>query len=287
LKRLPLISETRKSLPGNFIDLPSGTTHYELTNPGNKDQVVLIHGFSAPFYTWDPTVKALNSAGFSVLRYDLLGRGYSDRPRTSYNLDLFVDQLSQLIDSLEINRSFHLAGLSFGAWISTQFCNYTPELVKSLTLISPLVSGTPLLKNSIFNLPWIGELFFYAYFSRFVLPKSQSSDFFDASNYPDWEKKFLDQMRFGGFNQAILSTYRQIQSVDWQSIYMNFSRTKIPLQIIWGKEDRTIDRGEIDCLQQLIPNHQLVMVDQAGHIPHYERSDLVSAKMIGFFNEFE
>jgi pimeloyl-ACP methyl ester carboxylesterase len=242
LKRLPLNSETRKSLPGNFIELPSGTTHFDLSNQGNKNQVVLVHGFSTPPYTWDPTVKDLTSAGFSVLRYDLLGRGYSDRPRISYNLDLFIDQLSQLIGSLDINKPFHLVGLSFGAWISTKFCNYFPEIVKSLTLISPLVSGAPLMKNSIFDLPLIGELFFYAYFSRFVLPKSQSSDFFDANKFPDWEKKFREQMRFDGFSQAILSTYRQIRSVDWQSVYKNFSGKEIPLQIIWGKKDRTIDR---------------------------------------------
>jgi pimeloyl-ACP methyl ester carboxylesterase len=285
MKQLSLNSETQKSLPGNFIDLPSGTTHFEFSQLGSNDLVVFVHGFSTPYYIWEPTFQALRSSGFSVLRYDLLGRGYSDRPRTTYDLDLFVRQLVELINSLKIDQPFYLVGLSFGAWISAQYCNQSPEIVKSLTLISPLVSGIPLMKNSIFNLPWIGDLFFHAYYSKYVLPRCQSSDFYNAGKHPDWETKFLDQMRYTGFNQAILSTYRQIRNVDWHSIYSNFSKKEISLQIIWGKEDQTINRGEIECLQHMIPNHQLVLIDQAGRIPHYEKPDLVSEKMIELLNK--
>lgn len=121
LERLTLNPRTRKSLQGSFVDIPSGTTHFELSNPNGKDFVVLVHGFSTPYYTWDPMFKALTDSGFSVLRYDLLGRGYSDRPRTAYDLDLFVDQLSQLIDTLKLKKPFHFIGLSFGSWISTQY----------------------------------------------------------------------------------------------------------------------------------------------------------------------
>jgi len=42
--------------------------------------VALVHGFSVPYYVWDPTAPELARAGFRVLRYDLYGRGYSDRP---------------------------------------------------------------------------------------------------------------------------------------------------------------------------------------------------------------
>jgi pimeloyl-ACP methyl ester carboxylesterase len=287
LKLLTLNTETRASLQGSFVNIPSGTTHYDLSNLSGKDPVVLVHGFSTPYYIWDPTFKALSAAGFSVLRYDLLGRGYSDRPRTVYNLDLFVSQLSQLIDYLNIKKPFHLIGLSFGSWISTQYSNHFPENVNSLTLISPLVSGKPLSKNSVLNIPWIGEMFFHGYFSRFVLSQNQSSDFFDANLHPDWEEKFKDQMRYRGFNQAILSTYRQIRHVDWRSIYGIFSQQDIPLQIYWGEEDQTINRGEIACLQQSVTNSQLIQINHAGHIPHYEMPEVVSVKLIEFLEKIK
>lgn len=37
-----------------------------------------MHGFSVPYYIWEPTFAALVQAGLRVLRYDLYGRGYSD-----------------------------------------------------------------------------------------------------------------------------------------------------------------------------------------------------------------
>lgn len=126
---------------------------------------------------------------------------------------------------------------------------------------------------------------FHGYFSRFVLSQSQSSDFYDASEYPDWENKFLNQMKYKGFNRAILSTYRQISRVDWKSLYEGFSQQNIPLQIFWGKEDLTINRIEIACLQQIVPGSHLIQIEHAGHIPHYEKPEVVSEKMIEFLKK--
>ena len=75
-----LTPEVRTGLPGNFIQLSDGVVHYELAGPEDAPVVVLVHGFSVPFFIWDPTFEGLSEAGFRVLRYDLYGRGFSDRP---------------------------------------------------------------------------------------------------------------------------------------------------------------------------------------------------------------
>ena len=59
-----------------------------------------VHGFSVPYYLWDPVVTALTGAGFQTLRYDLFGRGFSDRPNVSYNADLYDHQLTDLLNGL-------------------------------------------------------------------------------------------------------------------------------------------------------------------------------------------
>jgi pimeloyl-ACP methyl ester carboxylesterase len=99
---LTLSEETRAALGGSFIALPEGVTHYELGGPPDGRPVVLVHGFSVPLYIWGPTFEALVGAGFRVLRYDLFGRGYSDRPPVKNNVDLFDGQLHALLDALEI-----------------------------------------------------------------------------------------------------------------------------------------------------------------------------------------
>src|SRR6185295_2517104 len=81
----PIDDAARAGAPGKFVALPAGVTHYELTGPDTGRVVVLVHGFSVPYYIWDSSVVALNKAGRRVLRYDLFGRGLSDRPDAAYD----------------------------------------------------------------------------------------------------------------------------------------------------------------------------------------------------------
>ena len=95
-------AEAREHAPGAFIQLSRGITHYEISGPEDAQTVILVHGFSVPAYIWEPTFQMLSQAGYRVLRYDLYGRGYSDRPDTTYNSQLFGKQLSDLIEQLQI-----------------------------------------------------------------------------------------------------------------------------------------------------------------------------------------
>ena len=55
--------------------------HFTMTERPTGCTVVLAHGFSVPYFVYDPTFEFLTQAGFRVLRYDLFGRGFSDRPQ--------------------------------------------------------------------------------------------------------------------------------------------------------------------------------------------------------------
>jgi alpha-beta hydrolase superfamily lysophospholipase len=79
-ERQTLDEAARKGAPGRFIRLSDGVTHYDLTGPDSGPTIVLVHGFSVPYYIWDSTAAALSAAGHHVLRYDEFGRGLSDRP---------------------------------------------------------------------------------------------------------------------------------------------------------------------------------------------------------------
>jgi hypothetical protein len=99
-----LNDETRKEAASSaFVRLSDGICHYELgcpsshlphsgDGPGVRTSVILIHGFSVPYFIWDPTFEFLTQSGFRVLRYDLFGRGFSDRPRVNYSIHMFVRQ---------------------------------------------------------------------------------------------------------------------------------------------------------------------------------------------------
>src|SRR5262245_34415341 len=67
----------RAQAPGKFVKLSDGLVHYQLIGSAEAPTIVLVPGATLPFFVWDPIIDPLLEAGFRVLRFDLLGRGYS------------------------------------------------------------------------------------------------------------------------------------------------------------------------------------------------------------------
>src|SRR5215207_9549905 len=154
-ERANLDAAARQGVPGKFITLGDGITHYDVAGPDGGQRVMLVHGFSVPSYIWDSTVTALTGAGFRVARYDTYGRGYSDRPDVAYNTDLFDRQLTQLLDSLGWREPIDVVGLSMGGPVSAEFVGRHPERARSLTLVDP-AAGTRGGPPAMFRLPALG-----------------------------------------------------------------------------------------------------------------------------------
>ena len=133
----PLTPEVRATLPGEFIQLEDGVVSYYWKGPEDGDIVVLVHGLSTPKFVWDGNVDALTAAGNRVLVYDHLGRGFSDRPDIVYDGDLYVRELSNLLDGLHVTQPVNLVGYSMGGGNVIGFAARYPERVKKLILIAP------------------------------------------------------------------------------------------------------------------------------------------------------
>lgn len=281
-EKITLTDQVRASLPGKFAHLSNGVTHFEYSENQNTPVVVLVHGFSVPYYIWDPTFSALSDNGFSVLRYDLYGRGYSDRPEIEYDLDLYVNQLSELLEHLDIGRPVHLVGLSQGGPVAAAFANQYPHQARSLTLIDPLI--TRVTTKTIFpiNVPFVGEYFARVVLIPHILPASQVDDFHHPENYPDWEDKYRDQLQYTGFTQAILSSLRNLPAFNSLTEYEQVLVNQIPFQVIWGQEDQTIAYSDIELLLDTVPAAELHIIQNAGHLPHYEQPDVVNPFLIEF-----
>src|SRR5574341_1760866 len=121
MEKQTLDAKARAHAPGKFVALSQGVTHYDLTGPDSGRAVVLLNGFSVPFYIWDSTQVALAANGFRVLRYDYYGRGYSDRPQLRYDIAAHDQQLVELLDTLGIRAPVDVAGLSMGGGVAVNF----------------------------------------------------------------------------------------------------------------------------------------------------------------------
>ncbi len=287
LAAIPIIRNTEKTVlndasrektSGNFVILSNGSAHYQIDGPANGQVVILIHGFSVPMYIFDSTFNALSSAGYRVIRFDLWGRGYSSRPRTSYNLQLFVQQVRELIDTLQLSTPVDLIGVSMGGTIVAGFVSEYPGLVRKVVLIDPHSTK----KNvAPLNVPVLGEYLAAAFWIQ-TLPQGQLKDFYQPDQYQNWPAKFQEQMRYKGFRYAIVSTARNIICHDFLTSYE--SLIDLPVLLIWGTHDKTIPITEIDTLRKLI-NPEFFQVENAGHLPHIEQSDIVNNRLIEFLNQ--
>lgn len=281
-ENLELDDESRAGMEERFIELADGTVHFELGGPENGEVVVLVHGFSVPSYIWDPTFDFLTGAGYRVLRFDLYGRGLSDRPEADYTIGFFAEQLDQLVQQLGIETPFRLVGLSMGGPVTTKFTNRHPEKVRQLVLVDPLVFPPGEEDIKPLNWPLAGEYLAAVY----LLPRvaaGQSSDFHDSSRFDGWESRFREQMRYRGFRRAILSTIREFPSADVLEQYSQLGESDTPVDVFWGREDTTVPFEHSVKLMERLPRARLTVIDQAGHLPHYERPEIFNPLLLELF----
>jgi pimeloyl-ACP methyl ester carboxylesterase len=269
---------TRKEASGSLVRLSDGFTHYELSNPEAEETVVLAHGFSVPYFIYDPTFEFLTHAGFRVVRYDLFGRGFSDRPDTRYNINLFVRQLGDLLDALGFTKPVSLVGLSTGGPITAAYTARFPERVKRLVLIDP-VGAKPFALSRVLKvaaMPVLGETIIGLLGTR-GMSRVIASDFADRKFAAQVSERYRVQMKFKGFKRAILSTIRNNMLESFLDIYQRIGELGKPVLLFWGLHDRTVPFKHSDILRASMPQVEFHPIEDCGHIPHCENPGRVNA----------
>ena len=272
----------RAALPGEFINLSDGSTHYEWTGRDDAPVVVLVHGFSVPYFVWDHTCPALVEAGFRVVRYDLYGRGYSDRPSVNYDENLFDRQLLELLSALDVDSPIDLVGLSMGGAIAVIFAARHPELVKKLVLVDP--AGYPVhipFLGRIARAPVVGDYLMQVLGNRVML-KEVRDNLYRDDNFGELIQGFRAQMVYRGYKRAILSTPRNFDLSDQQISYETVGRQGRPVLLFWGREDRIVPFENSDMIRNAIPGTVFHAIDSCGHIANYEKPEIVNPIMVDF-----
>jgi pimeloyl-ACP methyl ester carboxylesterase len=273
---------THANVPGSFVRLSDGCTHYELGGNQNGQPVVLVHGFSVPYFIWDPTFEFLTKSGFRVLRYDLFGRGYSDRPKACYDIDTFCGQLRELLDTLGFEH-VALMGLSLGGPISATFTTRYPERVKKLVLIDPAgARSVVLIKAAIAEImPGISGLLPGPLRSGHRI-KEFESDFYDPTHLKAFAEKYMVQLKYKGFMRAILATIRHGMLGDFSDTYRQIGHQGTPVMLLWGRDDKTVPFEQSNDIRAAIPQVEFHTFEHCGHIPHYEKPEEVNPLLLEF-----
>ena len=282
-ERRDIDDAVRASAPGQFVRLSDGYTHYEIGGPAGDRVVVLAAGVSVPYYIWDPTFTALVQAGFRVLRYDYYGRGYSDRPDIAYTQAMYVRQLAELLDALQITQPIDLAGLSYGGSVVTSFADANPDRVRSLIYVDPSF-WSPYEVSVLDGMPAVWN-YLTAVLDERWWPDSQLEDFLHPERFPDWPDRYKVQLQYRGFRRAQHSTAVANARIDQGPELRRVGEHPRPVIAFWGKDDHSVPFEFSATLLQAMPRARLVPVDESGHLPQWERPDVVHPALIAFLRE--
>ena len=266
----------------SFVKLSDGKVHYELSGPANGPLVVLVHGVSGPMMVWDNNVDALTEEGYQVLRFDLYGRGSSDRLKKTYDLPLYVRELSELLAALKLDKPVNLVGSSMGAIISTAYTLQNPEKVQRLALIGPggFELQTPPIMMDI-KTPDVSDVIFAVVGEKAIMEQNERY-FYQPENFTDFLDAFKTQLEIPGSLTAILSTLRSVPLENYIDQYAKLDGMKQKVMVIWGTEDISFPYENHTTLLQALPHADFIGVSRAAHLPQYEQPELVNLNLTQF-----
>jgi len=251
---------------GNFTELTNGFTYYEIENRFNENTLVFIHGFSVPSYIWDKTYNTAKEKGFKVVKLDLYGRGFSDNPDIDYTDELFANQVIELLQELEIKKATFL-GLSNGGRVISKLADLKPNMIEKLVYVS--ASSFNSHENNVNKSVSKEDVNAFIKNRYPTISSGQLSDFKYPENYPLWDDKYEELLKFKGFARALISTVKNHKNLDLENKEISDSNKKV--YTIWGDSDSVVIFNDIKGkLNKLLPNRFEYTVPNSGHLPHIE-----------------
>jgi pimeloyl-ACP methyl ester carboxylesterase len=281
-----LTAAERQSISGKFVEISGGQVHYELEGPENGRKVILVPGFTAPLFVWDHTFRTLVNAGFRVLRYDLFGHGFSDRPKVKYSMDFLVDQLYKLLERLNIHDyDLSLVGFNLGGGICMTFADLYMNMVSKISLISPI--GFPSDSSAYpfyLRIPLLNQLTM-RFFSPQMLIEGQQTDFQHQNpNVSEYLERYKEQFMYKGIMNSLRSMLKNISFTDLEEVYARVGK-KIPIQLFWGELDQNIPFDTYKQVINTVAKVEFHAITGGSHIPQYTHSEFVNPLLKTFLDK--
>jgi pyruvate dehydrogenase E2 component (dihydrolipoamide acetyltransferase) len=233
---------------------------------GDRLPVLLLHGFGADLNTWMFVQPAL-AEGRHSLALDLPGHGGSAKEVGAGDPESLTDFAEGALDALGIDR-VHLVGHSMGGAVSLLLALRRPERVASLTLIASAGLGAEI--NT-------------AFIDGFVRAtrRREAADVLNllvrdpALVSRTMVEDVLRYKRLDGVPEALARIANAWFAGGRQSLELagRITTLAMPLQVIWGRQDRIIPVAHAETLASRLPVH---IIDEAGHLPHMEKASEVT-----------
>jgi len=267
-----------------FVDVDGIRVHYQEAGDRHAPAMVLIHGFASSTLVWSKVFLKLAESGYRVIALDMLGYGYSAKPRNGeYTIPGQAKLLTRLLDHLDIPRAIFIGSSYGGAVAATCALDY-PERVEKLILVGAVNNNRPLefTLMRLFGSPVFGDVVSPLLIGSRRLLRRRMKGVYDRHSWVLDERRVDARhlpLRAAGTHRAIIRTVR---GWDAERISRDAHLIKQPTMLLWGENDPEIPLADGERLHAEIPGSRLIVFLKCGHIPHEEYPDAFTNVVIDF-----
>ena len=267
-----------------FVTVESGLSIH-VRDEGQKDAlpVVLLHGSNSSLQTWEPWATRLKSR-YRVVTMSLPGHGLTGpHPRRDYSPAAFDAVVLKVADMRGLGR-FVIGGNSMGGEIAARFAANHPERVAGLLLVD--ASGAPFKGEAdlpigfrIARTPVIRDIV-EQITPRSLIAKSLEGTVADPRVLtPALVDRYWELLLYPGNREATIDRF----STPYHTLdAIALARLKVPVAIVWGREDRLIPVDSASWFKRALPQSTVTILDHVGHVPMEEAPDRSLAPVLPF-----
>jgi pimeloyl-ACP methyl ester carboxylesterase len=293
------------SWPGREVDLdgtPTFVRETPATAPG-AEPAVYVHGLGGSSTNWTDLAGIL-AGRLDGQAIDLPGFGYSGRAR-SYGLDAMARHVVRWIEHSD-RGPVHLLGNSMGGAAAVKVAAARPDLVRSLTLISPAMPFldprrslqgrvVPLLLLP--NAAWLAGRRMSAMDPEVLADMVIDSCYADPTRYPEQRRlEAIEEAKlrhrvpwyaeaYVGSLRGLVGSFLRAYLPGEGSIWRAAARITAPTLVVAGRQDKLVDIRTAPQVAQLIPDSRLMMLEGVGHVAQMEVPRSVARAVLGLLDE--
>jgi pimeloyl-ACP methyl ester carboxylesterase len=231
----------------------------------DRQRVVLLHGLASSHRIWERVIPLLGG-DCEPLALDLIG---------GQSVEAEATAVIERLDGPVV-----LAGHSLGGLVATAVAEARSDLVRRLVLVnSPPTAASRLTANSgperVMKLPLLGRLLWARASDEDLRRGARSAVARDAA-VPD---VLVDDVRATSHRAFVGSTRAVDTYVGARSLYDRVGALPIPVDVVFGLEDRRVARSSLDGYER-IQNVNVTRIPGAGHSPPLEAPQAVADVLI-------